>query len=237
MRSTRFQPSVPGATASHRSERRWLTLLTLCLGVLIVQLDTSVVNLAVRPIGDYFDAGVGALQWVVDSYNLVYAVLLLTGGQLADLYGRRRIFVAGLVIFTAASVLCALAPAIPMLVAGRVFTGVGAAFLLPSSLAIIRVAWPDAKERGKALGIWTACNGLALAIGPTFGGLLVNTSVGAAYFSWSCLSASRLWPCRCRRSRNRPTRKIATSMPLPRRSGRWRSEGSLQPPSNRTPDP
>ncbi|MBN3770538.1 MFS transporter, partial [Burkholderia sp. Se-20378] len=104
-----------------------MTLLTLCLAVLVAQVDTAVVNLATRAIGDYFHAGVGALQWVVDSYNLTYAVLLLTGGLLADLHGRRRIFIAGTALFTVASLLCALAPSIAVLIAARALAGVGAA--------------------------------------------------------------------------------------------------------------
>lgn len=166
--------TTPVPSAVRPRPRRWLTLLTLCTAVLIAQVDTSVVNLAVRPIGDDLRAGVGALQWVVDSHNLVYAALLLTGGLLADLYGRRLIFMAGAAVFTAASVLCALAPSIPVLIGGRALAGIGAALLLPASLAIVRVVWADAKERSKALGIWAACNGLALAIGPTIGGLLIG---------------------------------------------------------------
>jgi MFS transporter, DHA2 family, methylenomycin A resistance protein len=166
--------AVAGSAAPRQQKRRWLTLLTLCIAVLIAQVDTSVVNLAVRPIGDYFHAGVGALQWVVDSYNLVYAVLLLTGGLLADVYGRRRIFMAGAAVFTAASLLCAFAPSVSLLIGGRALAGIGAALLLPASLAIIRVVWPEPKERGRALGIWAACNGLALAIGPTLGGFLIS---------------------------------------------------------------
>jgi MFS family permease len=98
---------------------RWITLAALCLAVLVAQVDTAVVNLAVRPIGEYFSAGVQALQWAVDAYNLIYAVLLLTGGQLADLYGRRRIFIAGAAIFTAGSLVCAFAPSIVVLILGR----------------------------------------------------------------------------------------------------------------------
>jgi EmrB/QacA subfamily drug resistance transporter len=158
--------------------RRWLVLLTLCLAVLVAQLDTSVVNLAIKPIGAYFRADLGALQWVVDSYNLLYAVLLLTGGLLADFYGRRLVFTAGAGVFTAASLLCAAAPSILVLIGARAFAGIGAALLMPASLAIIRVVWPEPKERGRALGIWAACNGLALAIGPTVGGLLI------ARFGW-----------------------------------------------------
>ncbi len=138
--------AVAGGTAPRQKERRWLTLLTLCTAVLIAQVDTSVVNLAVRPIGDYFNAGVGVLQWVVDSYNLVYAVLLLTGGLLADLYGRRRIFMVGTAVFTASSLLCAFAPSVSLLIGGRALAGIGAALLLPASLAIIRVVWPDRRN-------------------------------------------------------------------------------------------
>jgi DHA2 family methylenomycin A resistance protein-like MFS transporter len=160
-------------SSNQAAGNRGLILLTLCLAILVAQIDTAVVNLAVRPIGDYFHAGVGALQWVVDSYNLVYAVLLLTGGLLADLYGRRLVFMAGAAIFTLASLGCAFAPSVSFLIATRAVTGVGAALLIPASLAIIRVVWLDAAERGRALGIWAACNGLAMAIGPTLGGFLI----------------------------------------------------------------
>ena len=169
---------MPHDIAPAPKARRWLTLATLCTAVLIAQVDTSVVNLAVRPIGEHFRASVGALQWVVDSYNLVYAVLLLTGGLLADLYGRRRLFMAGAAVFTAASLLCALSPSVGVLIASRAVTGLGAAFLLPASLSIVRVVWPDPAERGRALGIWAACNGLAFAIGPALGGVLI------AQFGW-----------------------------------------------------
>ena len=156
------------------ADRRRLTLVTLCMAVLIAQVDTSVVNLAIQPLGVYFTAGVAALQWVADSYNLVYAALLLTGGLLADLLGRRIIFMVGAAVFTAASLLCAFAPTVSLLIGGRALAGLGAALLLPASLAIIRVVWPDHVERGRVLGIWAGCNGLALAIGPTLGGLLIG---------------------------------------------------------------
>lgn len=159
-------------------QRQHLALVTLCLAVLIAQVDSSVANLATRAIGDDFRTGIGALQWVIDSYNLVYAALLLTGGLLADLYGRRLIFMAGAAVFAAASVLCAFAPSIGILLGGRALTGAGAALLIPSSLAIIRVVWPDERARGRALGIWAGCNGIGLAIGPTLGGFLIN------HFGW-----------------------------------------------------
>jgi EmrB/QacA subfamily drug resistance transporter len=167
-------------TTVHRKGAQRVTLshfpalLTLCLAVLVAQLDTAVVNLGTHRIGAYFHASVGALQWVVDAYNLTYAVLLLTGGLLADLIGRRRIFILGAAIFTAASLIAAFSPTIGVLIGARAVAGVGAALLIPASLAIIRVIWRDARERGRALGIWAGCNGVALAIGPTLGGVLIQ---------------------------------------------------------------
>lgn len=149
-------------------------LLTLCLGVLMAQVDTSVVNLAVRRIGADLGAGMAGLQWVLDGYNLAYAALLLTGGALGDLYGRRRVFAIGVAVFALGSAACALAPGLPMLIAGRAVAGAGAALLLPCSLAMLRVAWPDPAERGRALGVWAGCNGAATAIGPTLGGALIR---------------------------------------------------------------
>jgi EmrB/QacA subfamily drug resistance transporter len=156
------------------AQRRGLILLTLCLGVLIAQVDTSVVNLALRPIGDGLEVGIAPLQWVVDGYNLAYALFLLTGGLLADLYGRCRIFVAGVLVFSAGCLVCGLSSNAPMLIFGRVVAGLGAAMLQPASLAILRVVWTDIRERGHALGIWASCNGLAFVIGPTIGGLLIK---------------------------------------------------------------
>ena len=153
---------------------RPLVLVAMCLAVLIAQIDTSVVNLATHAIGDSFQAGVTALQWVLDAYNLVYAVLLLSGGLVADLYGRRRAFVIGTIVMAAGSLICAFAPNVGLLIGGRAITGIAAALLLPSSLAIIRVVWPEPASRGRVLGIWASCNGLAFAIGPTLGGVLIE---------------------------------------------------------------
>lgn len=161
--------------ARHATERRGLILLTLCLGVLIAQVDTSVVNLALNPIGEGLHIGIAALQWVVDGYNLTYALFLLTGGLLADLHGRRQIFVCGILIFSAGCLVCGLAPDPTALIFGRVVAGLGAAMLLPASLAILRVVWSEPRERGHALGIWAGCNGLAFVIGPTVGGLLIDS--------------------------------------------------------------
>ncbi len=173
-----FKKAAGGAPPRDRTINRTLVLLALCLGVLVAQIDTSVVNLATHAIGMTFQAGVAPLQWVLDAYNLVYAVLLLSGGLVADLYGRRRAFAIGAVIMAAGSLVCAFAPAIGVLISARAFTGLGAALLLPSSLAIIRVVWPEPAARARTLGIWASCNGLAFAIGPSIGGLLIE------HFGW-----------------------------------------------------
>jgi MFS transporter, DHA2 family, methylenomycin A resistance protein len=153
-------------------------LMTMCLAVLLVQVDTSVVNLATRAIGEALHAGVMGLQWVLDAYNIAYAALLLTGGLLADLYGRRRLFLCGTAVFTGGSLLCAAAPNVAILIAARAVAGAGAALLLPASLSIIRVAWADQRARNRALGVWAACNGLAFVVGPAAGGALVD------FFGW-----------------------------------------------------
>src|SRR5262245_6855137 len=108
-------------------------LFTMCLGVFVAQLDSSVVNLAVKHSGGDLNAGVNQLQWVLDSYNLVYATLLLTGGTLGDLYGRTRVFVIGIALIAAGSLVCALAPNPAVLIAGRAVTGLGAALELPTT--------------------------------------------------------------------------------------------------------
>jgi EmrB/QacA subfamily drug resistance transporter len=163
------------SVARHATERRGLILLTLCLGVLIAQVDTSVMNLALNPIKEGLHVGIASLQWVVDGYNLTYALFLLTGGLLADLRGRRQVFVCGIMIFSAGCLVCGLAPGAAALIFGRVVAGLGAAMLLPASLAIMRVVWSEPRERGRALGIWAGCNGLAFVIGPTVGGLLISS--------------------------------------------------------------
>ena len=156
--------------------RRPLILLTMCLGILIAQVDTSVVNLALAPIGEALGAPVSVLQWVIDAYNLVYASLLLMAGTLADLYGRRRIFALGVGIFILGSLICGFAPGEGIVIAGRAVSGLGAALLVPTSLAILAVTYEDARERSHAIGIWASCYGVALAIGPSVGGLLVGAT-------------------------------------------------------------
>ncbi|MBB4443275.1 MULTISPECIES: MFS transporter [Rhizobium] len=156
------------------SQLKPAALAILCLGVIVAQIDTSVVNLAVQPIGLDLKASVTELQWVVDAYNLVYAACLISGGLFADLYGRRLMFVIGCAVFALASLACAFASTIAILIAARALTGFGSALLLPASLSLIRVIYRDEKIRARALGIWAGCNGMALAIGPSLGGFLIR---------------------------------------------------------------
>jgi EmrB/QacA subfamily drug resistance transporter len=161
-----------GATRDPR-----FVLLATSLGVLLAQIDTSVVNLGLKSIARDLNAGISEMQWVIDAYNVVYATLLLTGGTLGDIYGRRRLFLLGITLFTAGTIVCALAPNAAVLIAGRAISGLGAAFALPMSLVLLTLAYPRREERAHAMGIWASCNGLAFIIGPTFGGWLVD-SVG-----------------------------------------------------------
>ncbi|MBA8830735.1 MFS transporter (plasmid) [Rhizobium leguminosarum] len=165
--------SIEQSTRAY-SQLKPAALAILSLGVIVAQVDTSVVNLAVQPIGGDLKASVTELQWVVDAYNLVYAALLISGGLFADLYGRRLMFMIGCAVFALASLGCAFASTIAILIAARALTGFGSALLLPASLSLIRVIYRDEKIRARALGMWAGCNGMALAIGPSLGGFLIR---------------------------------------------------------------
>jgi EmrB/QacA subfamily drug resistance transporter len=136
-------------------------------------LDSTVINLALPAMQAELDTSTAALQWVPNAYLLTIAALVVTGGRLGDIFGRRRLFDIGLALFAAGSVVAALAPSIDVLIAGRVIQGVGAAALLPLSLALVSDAFPD-DEQARAMGIWAAVSSIALAVGPLLGGLVVE---------------------------------------------------------------
>lgn len=158
----------------NEQNRKTVTLATMCIATFVAILDTTVVNLGLHAIQSGLHASVTVLQWVLDVYNLVYAGFILTGGVLGDIFGRRRIFVIGIVLFTFGSLVCALAPSSAWLLCGRAVAGLGAALQLPGALSILTVTFRDAHERARAIAIWGAFNGLAMAVGPTTGGLLVD---------------------------------------------------------------
>jgi EmrB/QacA subfamily drug resistance transporter len=160
--------------------KKWV-LATTILGSSMAYIDGSVVNVALPAIQADLTASVRGAQWIVNAYTLMLGALILIGGSGADRFGRRRIFILGVAIFTAASVACGGAPGIPALIAARAAQGVGGALLVPSSLAIISAAFP-AHERGKAIGAWAGFSAITTAAGPVLGGWLVDTLSWRAIF-------------------------------------------------------
>ena len=158
--------------------RKWWTLVSVSFALFMIMLDNTVVNVALPSIQRDLGIGVSELEWVVTGYALSFAVLMLTGGKLADMFGRRRIFMIGLAIFTLSSLFCGLAGTAELLIMARVAQGVGAALMMPATLSIITATFPP-KERGAALGIWAGVSAVALAIGPLVGGLIT------VHISWN----------------------------------------------------
>src|SRR3954453_15761088 len=149
------------------------TLIAAILGSGVVFLDGTVVNVALPAIREDLGTGLSEQQWIVESYMLTLGALLLVGGSLGDIFGRKRVFVLGLVGFGALSLLCALAPSAELLIVARGVQGMAGALLVPSSLALITATF-GASERGAAIGSWTAWTGIAMVVGPLGGGALVQ---------------------------------------------------------------
>ena len=153
--------------------KKWWTLAAVAVGLFMIMLDNTVVNVALPSMRRSLGLSLSQLEWIVAGYALTFAAFMLTGGKLADLLGRRRIFMAGLVVFTGASLACGLATSGGFLIGARVVQGFGGAMINPATLSIIAATFPP-RERGKAIGIWAGVSAMALAIGPLVGGLLTE---------------------------------------------------------------
>ncbi|HEX4463796.1 MAG TPA: DHA2 family efflux MFS transporter permease subunit [Solirubrobacterales bacterium] len=157
-------------------EQRWKVLTITSIGLFMASLDLFIVNIAFPDLArDFNGASLPSLSWVLNAYAIVFAALLVPAGRIADRVGRKRVFIAGLLLFSAASALCALAPSVPFLVGARVLQAAGGAMMLPTTLGLILPAFPLA-QRPLAIGIWSAVGGVAAALGPPIGGLLVQLS-------------------------------------------------------------
>jgi DHA2 family methylenomycin A resistance protein-like MFS transporter len=169
----RDQATRDEAAQARPSQRKALGLISVCLGFFVIQLDVTIVNVALPAIQRQVGGSVGGLQWVIDAYTLALASVMLTAGSQADRIGARRVFTAGLIVFGVGSAACAAAPSLGVLIAARAVQGLGASALLPCSLALIVHQYPGPGPRARALGVWGGMGSLGVALGPVVGGGLV----------------------------------------------------------------
>jgi EmrB/QacA subfamily drug resistance transporter len=175
-------PAIANHQAVPERRRRLLVLVICSMSLLLVGLDATIVNVALPAIQRSFDSTLSGLQWTVDAYTLVLASLLMLAGSTADRLGRRRVFQAGLAVFSLGSLLCAVAPSLELLVAFRVVQAIGGAMLTPVAMSILRNVFEDPGERARAIGVFAAMFGISMALGPVLGGFLVSTISWRAVF-------------------------------------------------------
>ena len=162
------------------SSSKWLVLAVLAVALFMMNLDVTIVNIALPHIMTGLKASLSDVEWVINAYILVFAVSLITMGRFGDIFGRKRLFIGGLILFTISSFICGLAGNIWLLVGARALQAFGGAAMMPATLSLLNVAFKDG-QRGQAMGIWGAVSGAASALGPIIGGVLVDK------FSWGSI--------------------------------------------------
>jgi EmrB/QacA subfamily drug resistance transporter len=182
--TTLVTPAEPRPAGTARNP--WAVLAVLCLGLFMILLDGTIVNIAIPHIQSYYATTYSNIEWVMNAYILAFAVLLVPMGRFGDLWGRRKLFVAGMVLFTLGSLACGLAPSIYLLIAFRVIQGIGGAAMMPSTLSIIATVFAPEK-RGAAMGVWGGVSGLASGLGPVLGGIIIQ------YVTWPSVAGSWRW--------------------------------------------